>query len=514
IQATCTDNGYIVYKCARCDFSDYRTIPALGHDMSMGSYVPPTCTEDGYIEYECRRCWDYYRDIIPALGHDMSMGSYVPPTCTEDGYREYECTRCWDFYRVIIPAPGHDFEFYPSDTPSCYTGGVQSGTYVCIECGYTEGVSYPAYINHIDIRESYTLEPTCCEDGYIEYMCYACWRYNDIEIIPATGIHTPGEWVVVCEPAAGVDGLRILSCTVCDTVLESEIIPCPNDSVVTVTSDCETVMIGECFDTYVSVDECDPVKSIAFVPVYDSAAFELVSVEWLIPAMLQITDPEIIAAWMDETDINGNVLKFTFRAKGVAANSEISVEVYAQNTDDLQFTVVSDNVTVIECIHETYEIVSVDDSSHRKTCILCGYGFTAAHTYEYACDADCNECGYIREVTHTPGGTPVYDGAEHWYNCTECGEPVERHSHEYDDHLDSSCKDCGYVRVLRGDVDGDGDVDSDDSIRLLLYVYAPDSYELFQYGDMDGDGDIDSDDSVRVLLYIYFPSEYPLTGEV
>lgn len=448
--------------------------------------------------------------------------------------------------------------------------------------------------------------PTCDEQGYTLHTCALCGTTMKDTFVDATG-HTPGDWVVVTQATSTSEGLKTISCTACGEVLDREVIPMLNAPVISVCVEVDSVILGQTFDAYVVVSGSNPVKSVAFVPTFDTELFELVSVQWLKQATIQVTDPEIASAWSTATDINGDLLKLTFRAKGLTAGSRITSEAYIQNNGVVQVSVVGDSIAVVECPHEQFEISGVDGSYHVNVCCVCGYNVLSEHTFDHACDTQCNECDYTRAISHAPGSMmydnehhwiacevcgehlevqahvfdhgcdatcnacgfsrvtghtpadPEYDNDQHWIACTVCGEylevqahefdhdcdsdcyfcgytrtithapggwemdadchwqvcgicgeTLEYHEHEYDSAIDCVCNICDYRRVLRGDVDGDGDVDSDDSIHLLMHTYFPQNYTLNQEGDMDGDGDLDSDDSIHLLMYTYFPEYYPL----
>ncbi len=64
--------------------------------------------------------------------------------------------------------------------------------------------------------------------------------------------------------------------------------------------------------------------------------------------------------------------------------------------------------------------------------------------------------------------------------------------------------------ILRGDVNGDGYVNSNDSIYLLRYTLSPDRYPINQSGDMNGDGYVNSNDAIYLLRHTLTPNRYPL----
>ena len=71
-----TDGEY----CDRCGkvYVEQQIIEKLGHDYESQSTKNATCTTDGYTVYKCGRCGDSYQgDVVEAFGHD-----YVRANCT------------------------------------------------------------------------------------------------------------------------------------------------------------------------------------------------------------------------------------------------------------------------------------------------------------------------------------------------------------------------------------------------------------------------------------------------
>ena len=66
------------------------------------------------------------------------------------------------------------------------------------------------------------------------------------------------------------------------------------------------------------------------------------------------------------------------------------------------------------------------------------------------------------------------------------------------------------VSVIKGDLNEDNAVTSDDAIYLLYYTLLPDSYPVKQSVDFNGDGVVTSDDAIYLLYYTLLPDSYPL----
>ena len=64
--------------------------------------------------------------------------------------------------------------------------------------------------------------------------------------------------------------------------------------------------------------------------------------------------------------------------------------------------------------------------------------------------------------------------------------------------------------MVRGDVNGDSFVDSNDAIHLLYHTLLPERYEINQNGDFDGDGYVNSNDAIHLLYFTLLPERYPL----
>ena len=96
-----------------------------------------------------------------------------------------------------------------------------------------------------------------------------------------------------------------------------------------------------------------------------------------------------------------------------------------------------------------------EDGSKKKYCTVCGYSETivltklTTHTYDSACDPECNVCGRKRDIEHTftTVWSKGYEG--HWHECTKCGEKKDFAKHTAGpaatEEKDQVCTVCSYV---------------------------------------------------------------------
>lgn len=71
------------------------------------------------------------------------------------------------------------------------------------------------------------------------------------------------------------------------------------------------------------------------------------------------------------------------------------------------------------------------------------------HTYDHACDTDCNVCGVTRTTTHNYKTTWSSDKTNHWHECSVCKDKKDVAAHtpgaEATETKAQTCTTCGYV---------------------------------------------------------------------
>lgn len=170
-------------------------------------------------------------------------------------------------------------------------------------------------------------------------------------------------------------------------------------------------------------------------------------------------------------------------------------------------------------------VVTVESAScQHKNTITEGY-HAPNHVKQWAGESGvtiCLDCGEVisenvklAPTAHKAGKTYTYDDKEHWKVCTYSGCTAEvkntRGAHTYNDAGVCTVCGCGADGTLRGDLNADGKVTSDDAVYLLKHsLFGASQYPVSQNVDLNKDGKVTSDDAVYLLKYTLFGSGYPL----
>ncbi len=125
------------------------------------------------------------------------------------------------------------------------------------------------------------------------------------------------------------------------------------------------------------------------------------------------------------------------------------------------------------------------------------------HVYDNGCDEDCNECGVTREVAHT------YDN-DCDASCNVCSSIRTPADHIYDNEQDADCNACGQTRpvqtILLGDLNNDGQVNPMDRVILIRHLAEWEGYEAdtFNYAaaDLNSDGQVNPMDRVILIRHL------------
>jgi DNA-directed RNA polymerase subunit RPC12/RpoP len=213
VDATCTEDGYTVYKCHCGDSYKADYVKATNHEW--GDWVTvkaPTATSTGQSERYCSVCVQKeVRDepkLIPDHKHEYTSNLTKQATCTSTGTMTYTCSCGASFTEKIEKTP-HNYKSSVT-MPTCITSGYT--TYTCSACKNTYKDNYTDATGHKYGTE--VTAATCIQEGYTTYTCNNCGYFYTDDTTPMTD-HTWSEWKTVKEPTATSTGKAERYCTVC-----------------------------------------------------------------------------------------------------------------------------------------------------------------------------------------------------------------------------------------------------------------------------------------------------------
>ena len=195
IEANCTQDGTIFYRCTGCGDETTMIIPAVGHtpsdtlrfDVESHFHLCTACGEPVNRERHfwnggliCSDCGATRTETDEEHEHDWKDGTILhSPTCTQTGVLECICRDCGQTTHVEIPPTGHDFS-----GEYTYDENVHQKT--CRNCTATEGSE------HSWQQTEVLLPPTCNEIGMALFRCDVCGaeKRDPISTLP----HTAQSW--------------------------------------------------------------------------------------------------------------------------------------------------------------------------------------------------------------------------------------------------------------------------------------------------------------------------------
>ncbi len=228
IDPICTELGVKHQVCDLCgeDFNVGTGIPRVPHEYSDNVVIAkqPTCKEVGEEIRHCILCALDYTFEIPTTGHNPGvLQTTKVPTCTDAGFAEQRCVICDEQLELReIPATNHKngYEWVVTEEPTCIEDGKKS--YSCVDCGYAAETQVIAAKGHQDVHVD-TIPATCTQAGLRTYECLICEAPLPNVVIEATG-HKESDWMIVKAATTLAAGLQEKRCTVCDELLEQQVI--------------------------------------------------------------------------------------------------------------------------------------------------------------------------------------------------------------------------------------------------------------------------------------------------
>jgi len=177
--------------------------------VKKGTTIISVTTEDGGFADSC--------EVQVECSHsNYSIHGEIPADCHNNGYTSGEyCNDCQIYFsghEVILA--GHKGGFADCKRQA-----------VCDVCKESYGELNPYAHSNIEILDSDAYEPTCGKEGLSSiHKCADCGEIlSTADVIPATGKHSYGDWVVVSEPSTTESGIKSKTCVTCGHEIFEEI---------------------------------------------------------------------------------------------------------------------------------------------------------------------------------------------------------------------------------------------------------------------------------------------------
>ena len=227
VNPTCGKDGYTVATCSMChgEQGSKSVIPATGNHTwgKWNETKPASCKKTGTKQRACEVCGKTESGTIDELDHLVQgQKKTVPATCISDGYVVIVCSRCNEEMegRQILPKTNnHDWGAWEVKTENtCEKDGIR--LHVCKVCGKNVAEKIPK-LGHSVQGQIVRVPATCVNNGYQVTKCSRCGvELGERRVLPATGVHTYGDWIIDKNVTCETDGYKHRVCSVCGSVEE------------------------------------------------------------------------------------------------------------------------------------------------------------------------------------------------------------------------------------------------------------------------------------------------------
>ncbi|MBR5970804.1 MAG: InlB B-repeat-containing protein [Lachnospiraceae bacterium] len=219
-------NGVESYRyCGKCNqwimWHDAVGDPDRGHTYKVIQNVAATCTTDGYDLYKCNGCGlEVKENIVKATGHRFSDWKVVKEAaCEAAGEKQRECEACHTVEKEALPALELKWsDWKVTKEASCTETGEETRS--CEQCKKEEKRELPKG-EHKWSDWKVTKEASCTEAGEETRSCERC-KGEEKRALAAKG-HGFGEWTVVKAATCKEAGQEKRTCATCKTEEQREI---------------------------------------------------------------------------------------------------------------------------------------------------------------------------------------------------------------------------------------------------------------------------------------------------
>ncbi|MEE0181197.1 MAG: Ig-like domain-containing protein [Anaerovoracaceae bacterium] len=449
IQPGCTTAGTKTFGCI-CGATKTENIDAAGHTAGAAvreNEVAATCTTDGsYDEVvycaDCRKELSREKKTVDALGHDCVHHNAKAATCTEKGWEAYDtCSRCDYTTYKETPAKGHskgDAKKEKEVAATCTSAGRYDEVIYCTVCKAEisrESKTTPA-AGHSFGAWTVVKEATCTAEGHETRVCSVCSAKEDKDIgklsheesdwitdennhwkictvcnavIEDETAHTFGNWVIDENATEATEGSRHRECIICGHI-NRETIP--------------ELGHTHSFDREVTEDKYLKSEATCTMPaVYYKSC----------NCGEKGTETFEYGTVNPDNHTGGTEIRNASEANHVLQTKGYTGDTYCRGCN----TKLSSGTEILPGNHIPESVWKMNENNHWKECSVFGCGIiientSGAHVYGGDGDADCNVCGYNRDIapahTHNWAAEWSHDTDYHWHECLNSGCDVTENS--------------------------------------------------------------------------------------